>query len=59
MDFTFFKDVLFDLINKCEQFDIQSIDAFDSDNCFVIHTPDGKAFELRLWEIEAPTGSEP
>ena len=50
MDFTFFKDVLFDLINECEQFDIKDIEAYGSENRFVIHTTEGKAFELRLWE---------
>ena len=50
MDFTFFKDVLFDLINECEQFDIQDIETYESENRFVIHTTEGKVFELKRSE---------
>ncbi len=50
MDFTFFKDVLFDLINECEKFDIQDIETHELENRFVIHTTEGKAFELKLSE---------
>lgn len=55
MDFTFFKDVLFDLINECERLDILSIDTCDAENRFVIHTPKGQSFELRLTEKTQPS----
>ena len=55
MDFAFFKDVLFDLINECERFDILSIDTYDAENRFVIHTPEGQSFELRLTKKTEPT----
>ena len=58
MDLTFFKDVLFDLINECEQFDIQSIDANDQENRFVVHTEDGRVFEVKLSEIIPDETSE-
>ena len=57
MDLTFFKDVLFDLINECEQFDIQAIDAYDRENRFVVHTEDGKSFEVQLSEIRSGEAS--
>lgn len=55
MNFTFFKDVLFDLFNECERFDILSIDTYDAENRFVIHTPEWQSFELRLTEKTQPS----
>ena len=58
MALTFFKDVLFDLINECEQFDIRSINAYDRENRFVVHTEDGKELEIRVSEIIPDETSE-
>ena len=57
MDLTFFKDVLFDLINECEQFDILAIDAYDRENRFVVHTEDGRAFEVQISEVRSGEAS--
>ena len=57
MNFTFFKDVLFDLINDCEQFDILDIEIFDRENRLVVYSGNGNAFELRLTEFQ-PVSNE-
>ena len=60
MDFVFFKDVLFDLINECDSYDIRSIKSFDKENRFVIETEDSRSFEVILHELtthEAPTNN--
>ena len=53
MEFTIFKDVLFDLINECEQYDIEAIDSYDRENRLIIHTEDGHRYEIRLKEIQS------
>lgn len=50
MDYTFFKDILFDLINECEQFDIQDLRCEDGGNCIILLTENGNRFEIRLFD---------
>ncbi len=51
MEFVFFKDALFDLINECDQFDIKDIVSFDTENRFCIIAEDGTRIEILLREL--------
>lgn len=48
MDFTVFKDTIFDLINECDTFDIETIQTVDKENRFVINLKDRHSFEIVL-----------
>lgn len=50
MDFVEFKDIVFDLINECDRFEIKDIQCFDRENCYRIILENGKQIELRLNE---------
>ena len=51
MEFVKFKDILFDLINECDLYDIRDIQAFDSENRFLIQADDGAQIEVILREL--------
>ena len=53
MDFVYFKDILFDLINECDSYDLRNIQSFDNENRFVIETEDNRSFEVVLHELTA------
>ena len=55
MEFVVFKDVLFDLINECEQFDIQDILSDDTENRFCVIAADGTRIEVALRELPKET----
>lgn len=48
MNYTFFKDVLFDLINECNAFDIADLTLEDKGNQIIVLTEDGKKFKVSL-----------
>lgn len=51
MNFVFFKDVLFDLINECDLYSIRDIRVFDRENRLLIYPESGGCFEVTLREI--------
>ncbi len=57
MEFTVFKDTLFDLINECDAFDIENIQTFDRENRYIVVMQGGQIFELRLRELTGPGSS--
>lgn len=48
MNYTFFKDVLFDLINECNAFDIVDLIVEDKGNQIIVFTEEGKKFKVSL-----------
>ena len=50
MDLTFFKDILFDLINECDAFPLRDLRVYDRENRFEIETTEGRTFELLIRE---------
>ncbi|MBQ1678001.1 MAG: hypothetical protein II062_00515 [Oscillospiraceae bacterium] len=48
MDFTVFKDLLFDLINESDQFDLEDITSDDKENCFHVVLQGGVAISITL-----------
>ena len=48
MDFTEFKDRIFDLINECGQFDIKDIQIFDRENRYIVEMENGRTYEIVL-----------
>ena len=51
MDFTVFKDIIFDLINECDAFDIETIQSFDKANRFIVNMSDHRSFEIVLRDL--------
>ena len=51
MDLTVFKDTIFDLINECDAFDIETIQSFDKENRFVVNMSDRRSFEIVLRDL--------
>ena len=51
MDFTVFKDMIFDLINECDAFDIETIQSFDKENRFIVNMADRQSFEIVLRDL--------
>lgn len=51
MDFTVFKDIIFDLINECDAFDIETIQRFDKANRFIVNMSDRRSFEILLRDL--------
>lgn len=51
MEYVFFKDILFELINECDQFDIRDLVCKDGGDRMILLTEDGKRFELCLRDM--------
>lgn len=54
MEFNYFKDILFDLINECNQFPIRDIQVFDRENRLLVYAENGACFEVCLREVSRP-----
>ena len=59
MDFTVFKDMIFDLINECDAFDIETIQSFDKENRFVVNLSDRQSFEIALRDLSGTSSPIP
>lgn len=57
MEFTEFKDRIFDLINECDQFDVKDIRTFDRENRYVVEMKNGRTFEIALRALSQPASA--
>ena len=51
MDFTVFKDIPFDLVNECGQYEIKDLQAIDRENRLIVSLEDGPVIEITLREL--------
>ena len=51
MNFLVFKDIVFDLINECNQFDIKDLSVRDAENIIRIEFMDGLQAEITFREL--------
>lgn len=51
MDFNYFKDKIFELLDESSDLEIADIDTDDLKNIFTIETADGSVFEIRCRKL--------
>ena len=58
MDFLVFKDIVFDLINECDRFDLKDLTVHDAENKMIAVFEDGTQAEIAFRVIQNTASNE-